>query len=77
MINIINKELNEYKSKLKKFRVARGLTQSELADMSGVNLKSIAGYEQTPMKINKASVESVASLAECVGCNIEDLIEKK
>lgn len=76
MIHIENKEIKSYKSRLKRIRVSSGLTQTELADLSGINVKSIASYEQNPNKINKASVETVYNIADSLGCNIEDLIEK-
>ena len=52
MIRIENEEINSYKSKLKKIRVSNGMTQSELSELSGINIKSIASYEQNPEKIN-------------------------
>lgn len=76
MINIENEEINSYKSKLKRIRVASGMTQSELSELSGINIKSIASYEQSPEKINHASVESVYILSDCLNCTIEDLVEK-
>lgn len=77
MIRIENEEIKAYKSRLKRIRVSMGLTQTELAELSGINVKSIASYEQTPSKINKASVETVYKIADSLGCSIEDLIEKK
>ena len=61
---------------LKRIRTAYGLTQAELAKRSGVSLRSIQMYEQRNKDINKASVETVYSLAKVLGCTIEDLIEK-
>ena len=75
MITIENKELLSYKSKLKRIRISRGLTQLELSELSGVNIKSISLYEQYPTKINKASIETISLLSDSLGCNIEDLIE--
>lgn len=75
MIKIQNKEINSYKSKLKRIRVSVGMTQNELADISGINIKSIASYEQNPEKINNASVKSLYILANCLGCEIEDILE--
>lgn len=75
-MNIQNEEIKAYKSKLKKMRVCRGFTQQDLSDLSGINIKSIAVYEQIPEKMNKASLESAANLADCLGCVIEDLIER-
>ena len=74
---IQNEEIKAYKSKLKRIRVSRGFTQQELSDLSGINIKSIAVYEQIPEKINKASLESADNLADCLGCTIEDLLEKE
>lgn len=74
-MEIRNPEIKQYKSKLKQFRVVHGLTQNNLSALSGVNIKSITMYEQHPEKINKASVDTVNALAQCVGCTIEDLIE--
>ena len=74
---IENEEIKAYKSKLKRIRVSRGFTQQELSDLSGINIKSIAVYEQIPEKMNKASLESAANLADCLGCTIEDLLEKE
>lgn len=76
MIHIENEEIKSYKSRLKRIRVSSGLTQTELAHLSGINVKSIASYEQNPNKINKASVETIYNIADSLGCNIEDLIEK-
>lgn len=75
MIKIENKELNSYKSKLKRLRVSSGMTQDDLSQLSGINIKSISAYEQDPIKINKASVDTLYILAESLNCNIEDLIE--
>lgn len=72
---IVNPVIKSYKSKLKQLRTAMGITQVELADLSGVNVKSIASYEQYPEKINKASIETVARLSDSLGCNFDDLIE--
>ena len=61
---------------LKRIRTAYGCTQAELAKRSGVSLRSIQMYEQRNKDINKASVETVHSLAKVLGCTIEDLVER-
>lgn len=66
---------DKYKSKLKKQRIYRGFTQESLADLSGVNIKSIAAYEQNPDKLAAASTSTVYKLANSLGCNIEDLLD--
>ena len=75
MIKIENPEVKSYKSKLKRIRVSAGMTQNELSALSGINIKSIAAYEQDPQKINKASSESVYNISDCLGCSMEDIME--
>jgi len=61
---------------LKRIRTAYGCTQAELSERSGVSLRSIQMYEQRNKNINKASVDTIHSLAKVLGCTIEDLMEK-
>ena len=62
-------------TRLKRMRVDKGLTQSELANESGVNLRMIQHYEQGFKDINKAQVITVFKIASVLGCKVEDLIE--
>ncbi len=61
---------------LKRVRLLYGYSQKELADVTGVSLRSIQMYEQRQKNINHASVETVGKLAGALGCSIEDLTEK-
>ena len=61
---------------LKRIRTAYGCSQRELAEMSGVGLRSIQMYEQRNKDINKAQAESLYCLAKVLGCTMEDLLEK-
>ena len=70
-------KLAKYKSKLKKARICKGFTQESLSELSGVNIKSIASYEQAPEKFSNASIATVYKLADSLGCDIEDIINKK
>ncbi|MBQ8749316.1 MAG: helix-turn-helix transcriptional regulator [Clostridia bacterium] len=60
---------------LKKIRSAMGLSQNELANLSGVDLRSIQMYEQRKNDINKAKAETLYKLSRILGCNIDDLLE--
>ena len=60
---------------LQTMRKNGGLSQKQLADKSGVSLRSIQQYEQRAKDINKAAVDSLLSLAKALGCRVEDLIE--
>ena len=77
-VDIVNQRIKESFSdtNLKRIRTSYGCTQAELSRRSGVSLRSIQMYEQRNKDINKASVETVHSLAKVLGCTIEDLMEK-
>lgn len=61
---------------LKRIRTAYGCSQRELAEMSGVSLRSIQMYEQRQKDINKAQSDSLYRLAKALGCTMEDLLEE-
>ena len=61
---------------LKRFRTIYGCTQAELAERSGVSLRSIQMYEQRQKDINRASAETVLRLAVTLHCSMEDLVER-
>jgi transcriptional regulator with XRE-family HTH domain len=61
---------------LKRIRTAYGCSQSELARLSGVSLRSIQMYEQRNKDINRAQAESLGMIARALGCKIEDLLAK-
>lgn len=61
---------------LKRMRRKAGFSQSELAGISGVPLRTIQQYEQRQKNINKAQVEYLLMLAQALCCKVEELIEK-
>ena len=73
--NIIEHNKAIRTSRLKTIRNARGFTQQELSDYSGVSLRMIQLYEQKQNEIGKAQVRVVLRLAKALGCDIEDLID--
>jgi len=60
---------------LKKLREFKGFSQSELAAMTGIPLKTLQHYEQGDKQLNKANVMYVLTLARVLDCNPEVLIE--
>ncbi|WP_080798672.1 helix-turn-helix domain-containing protein [Arabiibacter massiliensis] len=60
---------------LKMRRRKAGLSQKELAELSGVPKRTIQQYEQRQKDINKAQVEYVLMLAKALACEPADLIE--
>ena len=73
----LNKKYNSIvcETNLKKIREARLLSQNELAELSGVNKRSIQLYEQRVNDIDKAQVHSLFKMSRVLGCTIEDLLE--
>ena len=63
-------------SRLKTIRENRGISQAELARLSGVHLRSIQMYEQKVNDIDKAQAGTVYKLSRVLGCSMEDLLEQ-
>lgn len=61
--------------KLKEKRLAAGLSQSQLAYVSGVNIRLIRAYEQGTRLLNKAEALNVYKLAQALGLKVEDLLD--
>ncbi len=62
-------------TRLKRIRSAHGLSQAQLAERSGVGLRSIQMYEQRNKDINRAEAGSLLKLSRTLGCEMEDLME--
>ncbi len=77
-VDIVDEKVKDYykETNLKRFCSTYGCSQSTLAKLSGVSLRSIQMYEQRQKDINKASVETLYRISKVLGCTIEDLIEK-
>ena len=77
-VDIVDSKIKEFfpETNLKRIRTAYGFTQAELAERSGVSLRSIQMYEQRNKNINKASADTMYRFAKALGCTMEDLIER-
>ena len=60
--------------RLKRLRMYAGLSQKELADSSGIPLRTIQQYEQGQKDLSHARADSVIRLARALYCEVEDLI---
>ena len=83
--NIIEKNRNKRlrdipvdncKTWLQRYRILSELSQSQLAELSGVNLRMIQNYEQGFKDINKAQALTLYKLSKVLDVNIDDLLEK-
>ncbi|MBR6503070.1 MAG: helix-turn-helix transcriptional regulator [Clostridia bacterium] len=62
-------------SNLKNARIRAGLSQSALAQQSGVNFRMLQNYEQGVKNIDGAKIETLAALARALDCGISEILE--
>ena len=60
---------------LKTKRIESGMSQSELAKATGINIRSIQAYEIGDRDINKAQAISVYKIAMVLKCDVKDILE--
>ena len=60
---------------LKQRRLAAGLSQSQLAELTGIPVRTIQQYEQRQKSINRAQAVYVISLAQTLCCEPRQLLE--
>lgn len=63
-------------TRLKSRRTELGISQQQLADLSGIPLRTIQQYEQRQKSIAKANAEYLVILSHVLSCDVEDLIDK-
>lgn len=61
-------------SRLQMYRKRLGISQQELADRSGVNLRTLQEYEVGRKDLRRAAAETVMSLSEALWCSPSELI---
>ena len=77
-VQVLNKRFKENKAtRLQVLRKKLGLTQKELADRSGINLRILQEYEIGRKSINKASASTLYALSRVLNCKMEDLLDQK
>lgn len=77
IIEYINSEASKNKTarRLQTYRKLLGMSQSELAKESGINLRTLQQYEIGAKDIKKASVSSVLALSNVLKCDVRDLFD--
>lgn len=66
-------DLNAPVKKITRLRVSSGLKQSDLAEMTGIGVRTIREYEKNGT--NGAPFRNVVKLAKALHCNVMDLAE--
>lgn len=72
---IIHKNDSAKGTNLHRLRKAAGLTQKQLAELSGVNLRTLQQYEIGAKDINMASGKTINALALALHCNFYEVME--
>ncbi len=75
MDQIILEKSSTSETNLQRLRKIAGLTQKQLSELSGVNLRTLQQYETGAKDINMASGKSINALALALHCNFYDVME--
>lgn len=72
---VFDERFKKAKSKLQLMRKRAGITQEELAELSGVSASTIRAYERKAKDIGKAQVDIVIRLSQALNCEVTDIID--
>ena len=61
---------------IKEFRKLKGLSQRDLSNLTGINIRTLQAYEQGARNLNKANFDTLLTLSKALDCEIEDLLKK-
>lgn len=61
--------------KLKAWRQAKGLSQSQLAEKTGINLRTIQHYEQGSKNFDHARIDTIMRVCIALDCRLDDILE--
>lgn len=60
---------------LKELRKLCGMTQKELAEKSGVNIRQIQKYESGEYSLDNMTAKTADAISHALGCSIDELIK--
>ena len=63
--------------KLKEMRQYKGLSQSQLAEKTGINVRTIQHYEQGSKNFDHARIDTIMKICIALHCKLEDVIENQ
>lgn len=66
---------NAATTKLKAVRIQTGITQKQLADAAGLNLRTLQHYEQGVKTFDNAHISVILSICNALNCTYADIIE--
>lgn len=64
-------------SKLKEKRMETGLSQSQLANKAGINVRVLQHYEQKTKNFDHARMDRILKICLALNCKIDEIIENE
>ena len=61
--------------KLKEMRQTKGLSQSQFAKKTGINLRTVQHYEQGSKNFDHARIDTILKTCIALNCKLEDILE--
>lgn len=61
--------------KLKEKRQGAGLSQSQLAEKTGINVRTIQHYEQGSKIFDHARIDTILKICIALNCKLEEIID--
>ena len=77
VVEAIEERIKKTPTNLELLRKQAGYSQSQLAELSTVSLRSIQTYEQRNNDISKAQFNILNALAKVLSCTVYDLVDGK
>lgn len=63
--------------KLKEMRQAAGLSQSQLAEKTGINVRTLQHYEQGSKVFDHARIDTILKVCLALNCKLKDIVENQ
>ena len=63
--------------KLKEMRQAKGLSQSQLAEKTGINVRTLQHYEQGSKIFDNARIDTIMKCCIALNCKLEEILENQ
>ena len=67
--------MTKKETKLKQVRKAVGITQRELAETTGISIRTLQHYEQGSKDLNQAAALTFYTIAQALGVAMEELLD--
>lgn len=61
-------------NKLKEARMNKGLSQSKLAEITGINVRTLQYYEQGSKNFDHARLDTIFSVCNALECKLSEII---